>query len=60
MGGGGEKIPGLTCHQPDWHQLGRTAVQVVLRALADPEGHAPEHILSPHTLRAGRTTAAPP
>src|SRR5262245_51718902 len=36
MGGGGEEIPGLTCHQPDWHQIGRTAVQVLLRALVDP------------------------
>jgi DNA-binding LacI/PurR family transcriptional regulator len=59
MGGGGEEIPGLTCHQPDWHQLGRTAVQVLLRAVADPEGHAPEHLQSPHTLREGRTTAPP-
>src|SRR5262245_29179831 len=59
MGGGGEEIPGLTCHQPDWHQIGRTAVEVLRRAIADPDGHAPEHLLSPHALRVGRTTAAP-
>ncbi|HXG09399.1 MAG TPA: GntR family transcriptional regulator [Gemmataceae bacterium] len=60
MGGGGEEVPGLTCHQADWHQLGRTAVQVLLRAIADPEGHTPEHLLSPHALRIGRTTAPRP
>ena len=59
MGGGGEEVPGMTCHQPDWHQIGRVAVQVLLRALDDPVGHAPEHLLSPHSLRIGRTTASP-
>jgi LacI family transcriptional regulator len=59
MGGGGEEVPGMTCHQPDWHQIGRTAVQALLRAVADPVGHSAEHLLSPHTLRVGRTTAAP-
>ena len=58
IGGGGEEIANLTCHQPNWHLIGRTAVQVLLRALADPDGHVPEHLLSPHVLRAGRTTAA--
>ena len=56
---GGEEVPGLTCHEANWHGMGRTAVQVLLRALADPEGHTPEHHLSPHILRTGRTTAAP-
>ena len=28
--------------------------------LADGDGHTPEHHLVPHTLRVGRTTAAPP
>jgi DNA-binding LacI/PurR family transcriptional regulator len=59
MGGGGEEVSGLTCHQPDWHQIGRAAVQVLLRALADPSNHTPEHLLSAHSLRVGRTTAAP-
>jgi LacI family transcriptional regulator len=57
MGAGGEIVPGLTCHQADWHRMGRTAVQVLLRVLADPDGHNPEHHLSPHALRVGRTTA---
>ena len=59
MGGGGEEVPGLTCHQADWYQVGRTAVQVLLRAVADPAGHTPEHLLSPHAIRTGGTTAAP-
>jgi DNA-binding LacI/PurR family transcriptional regulator len=57
MGAGGEEVPGLTCLQVDWYQMGRTAVQVLLRAVADPERHTPEHLLSPHTLRVGQTTA---
>jgi DNA-binding LacI/PurR family transcriptional regulator len=59
MGGGGEEVPDLTCHQADWYQLGRTAVQVLLRAVADPTGHTPEHLLLPHAIRVGQTTAAP-
>ena len=59
MGGGGEEVPDLTCHQADWYQIGRTAVQVLLRAVTNPTGHTPEHLLSPHAVRMGRTTAAP-
>jgi LacI family transcriptional regulator len=59
MGAGGEDVPGLTCLQVDWYRMGRAAVQVLLRAVADPEGHVPEHILWPHTLRVGCTTAPP-
>jgi DNA-binding LacI/PurR family transcriptional regulator len=58
MGGGGEEVPGLTCHQTDWYRLGRTAVQILLRSLDNPDTHVPEHHLLPHTLRRGRTTAA--
>jgi DNA-binding LacI/PurR family transcriptional regulator len=55
MGGGGEEVAGLTCHQADWHRMGRMAVQVLLRV-----GTAtPEHLLCPHDLRAGQTTAHP-
>ena len=57
MGAGGEEVPGLTCLQVDWYQMGRSAIQVLLRAVADPEGHTPEHVLWPHTLRPGWTTA---
>jgi LacI family transcriptional regulator len=60
MGAGGEEVPGLTCMQVDWYDMGRTAVQILLRAVADPERHTPEHHLSPHTLRVGQTTAGPP
>jgi LacI family transcriptional regulator len=59
MGAGGEEVPDLTCQQVDWYQMGRTAVQILLRAVADPDRHIPEHCLSPHTLRVGQTTAAP-
>ncbi|HET6574732.1 MAG TPA: GntR family transcriptional regulator [Fimbriiglobus sp.] len=59
MGGGGEEVPDLTCHQADWYQVGQSAVQVLLRAVTKPTGHTPEHLLSPHTFRVGRTTAAP-
>jgi LacI family transcriptional regulator len=58
MGAGGEEISGLTFHQADWYLMGRTAVQILLRALADHERHVPEHILAPHALRVGQTTAA--
>ena len=59
MGGGGEEVPGLTCHQADWHGMGRYAVQVLVRALSEPGQHVPEHHLNPHVLRPGRTTAPP-
>ena len=56
VGAGGEETPGLTCHQVDWYSMGRTAVQIMLRAIANLEQHKPEHYLSPHTLRLGKTT----
>jgi DNA-binding LacI/PurR family transcriptional regulator/biotin operon repressor len=57
MGAGGEEVPGLTCMQVDWYSMGRMAVQVLLRTAAAPDKHAPEHHLSPHTLRVGQTVA---
>jgi DNA-binding LacI/PurR family transcriptional regulator/DNA-binding transcriptional regulator YhcF (GntR family) len=57
LGGGGEDVPGLTCHQADWHQMGRTAVQILLRALADVGRQTPEHHLCLHAMRTGQTTA---
>ena len=59
VGAGGEEVPGLTCHQVDWYLMGRTAVQILLRALADPKRHKPEYHLFPHTVRVGQTTASP-
>jgi LacI family transcriptional regulator len=59
MGGGGEEVAGLTCHQADWHAIGSTAVKILLRALTAPADAPPEHLLSPHTLRPGHTTSSP-
>ncbi len=60
MGAGGEEIPGLSCTQVNWYQLGQTAVQIMLRAVADPKRHAPEHVLAPPAqLQVGQTTAPP-
>jgi DNA-binding LacI/PurR family transcriptional regulator len=58
VGGGGDAVPGLTCHQADWHRLGRVAVQLLLRA--GTGRRPPEHHLGSHTLQPGRTTAPPP
>ncbi|MCE9606167.1 MAG: GntR family transcriptional regulator [Planctomycetia bacterium] len=59
VGAGGEDVPELTCHQVDWYAMGRTAVQILLRAIAADNRARDEHYLYPHTLRPGRTTAAP-
>ena len=56
LGGGGEEVPGLTCHQADWYAMGRQAVQMIVRTLNEPH-HVPEHYLSPHVIRPGQTTA---
>jgi DNA-binding LacI/PurR family transcriptional regulator len=52
LGGGGEEVPGLACHQADWYGMGRIAVEVLLRALAS-ETQTPEHHLCPNTVRPG-------
>ena len=59
MGGGGEEVPGLACAQADWYEIGRIAVQIVLRSLDKAEGKAPEHVLCPHTVYPGFTAATP-
>jgi LacI family transcriptional regulator len=56
MGGGGEALPGLTCHQADWYDIGRQSIQILLRAMAPPGLAAPEHRLVAHTIREGTTT----
>lgn len=58
MGSGGEEVAGLTCQETDWHAMGRRGVQLLLRAIKVPGDEPPEHILWPHRLRAGQTTAA--
>lgn len=57
LGGGGEMVPGLTCHQADWHDLGRRSVRLLLRAITSKTPIEIEHQLSPHTIRDGETTA---
>lgn len=59
MGGGGEEVASLTYHQTDWFEMGRRSVQILVRALASPNEHVPEHHLLPHSVRVGRTTAPP-
>ncbi len=58
LGGGGEEVPGLACHQADWYGMGRLAVQVLLRAL-QPDHEAAEHHLCPSTVRPGASVAPP-
>jgi LacI family transcriptional regulator len=58
LGGGGEVVPGLACHQADWHAMGRLAVELLLRGLNDPDRPA-EHRLCPHAVQPG-PTAGPP
>lgn len=58
LGGGGEDIAELTCHQADWYRLGQLAAQVLLRMLSATTA-APEHLLCAHDIRSGQTTAPP-
>lgn len=60
LGGGGEEISGLTCHQTDWYQMGRHAARILVRSLSALGQQPPEHYLAPHVLRLGRTTGSPP
>jgi DNA-binding LacI/PurR family transcriptional regulator len=59
MGCGGEDWSGLSCHQADWYEMGRQAVQVFLRALAGGADFTPEHLLAPNLLVPGQTTSPP-
>jgi LacI family transcriptional regulator len=59
MGGGGEEVVGLACHQADWFAMGRYAAQVVLRAIRSKGAFSPEHRLFPYEIRTDRTVAAP-
>ena len=60
MGAGGEDVPGLTCLQVDWYQMGKGAIQILIRAPSAPRRRTLERELCPHTLRLGQTAAAPP
>lgn len=58
LGGGGEDVPSLTCHQADWFDVGRKAVQSLLRdRTQQPQA---VHQLVAHTIIPGQTTAPPP
>lgn len=57
LGGGGEDVPGLTCHQADWYDMGRKAVHSLLRDRT--EHREPEHHLGSHTILPGQTAAEP-
>lgn len=59
MGAGGEEVPELTCHQADWHEMGRLAMQILLRAVEGNEPIPRQHQRLPHSLRVGHTTSAP-
>lgn len=59
MGAGGEEVPGLTCHQANWYEMGRLAMQILLRALESHEPITRQHQRLPHSLRIGHTTSAP-
>ncbi len=56
LGGGGEDVPGLACHQADWYGMGRLAVQILLRAM-ESQAPAPEHHLCPNLVRPGASAA---
>jgi DNA-binding LacI/PurR family transcriptional regulator len=60
MGIGGEEVAGLTCAQADWFDMGRCAVELLLRAASALGDAAPEHRLYPYKIRPGRTAAPPP
>lgn len=60
MGGGGEEVSGLTCHQADWFAMGRAAAEILLRAISSRGKRAPEHRRFAYSVRPGRTTASPP
>ncbi|MFO0968449.1 MAG: substrate-binding domain-containing protein [Gemmataceae bacterium] len=59
MGGGGEEIPGLTCHQADWYAMGRMGVRALLKSLASAGANGAAPQLAPHSFRPGQTAGPP-
>ncbi len=55
VGGGGGDVAGLTCMQLDWYDLGRQAMQLLLKAIHAGEHHKPEHKVVPYDWHEGRT-----
>ena len=60
MGIGGEEAAGLSYAQADWYEMGRCAVELLLRAASAKGDAMPEHRLFPYEIREGRTAARPP
>ncbi len=60
VGGGGEPVPGLSYHQADWHQIGRSGVMTLLDAIEAGGEAVSTHRLEPHTIIRGETTGPPP
>lgn len=58
LGGGGEEVQGLTCHQADWFAMGKKALQILLEAMTPGASGGSTQFLGPHTLRIGQTTRA--
>lgn len=58
VGCGGEEVVNLSGTQIDWIDLGRKAVQMLLRAVDCGESHEPEHLLVPYDWRKGATVAS--
>lgn len=56
VGCGGEEVVNLSCTQLDWQALGRTAVQMLLRAVDKDGAFESEHLLVPYQWREGCTT----
>jgi DNA-binding LacI/PurR family transcriptional regulator len=50
IGGGGETVPDLCCHQADWEGMGQLAVEVLLR-------HAPPEAAGMELPRTGKSAA---
>ncbi len=59
VGCGGGEVVGLSCVQLDWYDLGRQAMQMLMRAMAAGEKYTPEHKVVPYHWKPGRTTAPP-
>ncbi len=57
IGCGGENGANLTCMQIDWHELGRSAVRMLLKAIDEGKEHKAEHLLIPYEFKNGGTTA---
>ncbi len=58
MGGGGEEVMDLTCTQLNWQDLGKTAVNMLLKAIDAGKKYKTEHITIPYELREGKTTTS--